>query len=263
MELAGVAYTSIVSGQLGNKNAESCAGVPGQNLPSASVYANFGMKLAVAEDMQTCYATASGGYCEQTNLSSIGNNDGWWAYIMVNPYSWKQEFWSDFWWAEAQENCIQSAQFLAPGVIGTSVTGHCDWPAKGDPTTTEEASSMGYKKLPFNFSEMQLTETTEEGVKRTRATAHVMVPILYGSAPTDRVALSSKPFYVDVTEILAYFLGGIRKSGKFVPTDRAGGGSWLRKGGSWRECKNVPTVSANNTGFLKKGAAWDYVRRFQ
>lgn len=251
--IIGCNYTQIVSGEFGNKDAVSCCGIPGQILTSAYVYANFGLKLAVDTD-HNVYASPSGGYVSQSKLTNSSGSAGWWVYLMAGAHAWSQTFSSNWWQAEASEASFYSDVFLT--ATGTNLTGRTDFPSRSDPSTSEEALSMGFKKLPFKIDDMEQSVSTSGGIQTITGKCHMLCPVLYSSTPTDPITLSSVPFDVDITNFLDYYPGAIRKSNIWMSCNRSGGGAFIRKSNSWRDVKNIPSESPDNKGLIRKSGQW-------
>lgn len=254
-KIIGCNYTQIVSGAYGDYDAPSFCGVPGQDLPSAYVYANFGLKLACDEN-RNLYASPSTGQITQDGMINGGGTGdiSWWLYLLAGASAWTQTFDGDWWQAETQNASFWSGVWLDQ--IGSSLIGSCTFKSVADPSTSEEALSLGYRQLAFTLDQLEQEVTTEGGVQKITGKCHLLGPILYATAPNDPITLSSLPFQVDITNFLDYYPGAIRKSGRWMSCNRPGGGAFIRKSGSWRDVKNIPSESSDNDGLIRKSNKW-------
>lgn len=262
--IIGCKYTNIVSGALGNKRATSCAGVPGQGLPSAYVYANFGMKLAV-DTNSNVYVAISGGYIQQYGMMNYpgGPQPEWYAYVLVKGHWWEQRFDGDWWQAEAMSECITSALFLSGAGLG--LTGYSGFSAVGDPTTSDEALAMGFKHIG-TLNDIETSVSESYGIRRTYGRCYIMIPILYHSIPTDPVYLSAMGFDIDITEILDYFPGAIRNNvgnnGQWtspLSCNRAGGYFRKLNNNLWIDRKNRNGDSSFSTVFIYNNGSFSTI----
>ena len=258
--IIGCNYTQIVSGELGNKDAASCCGVPGQDLAPAYIYANFGLKLAV-DTNHNVYASPSGGYVTQTGMINTGGGEdlSWRVYLIAGASAWTQTFDGDWWQAQASDASFYNAVWLTQ--TGTGLTGRTDFPSVADPTTDADALAKGFKKLPWTLDQLEQTTTEEGGVQTITGKCHLLCPVLYAAWPTDPITLSSMSFDVDITNLLSYYPGAIRKSGKWMGCNRNGGGAFIRKSSSWRDVRNIPSESPENDGLIRKSGKWVRAQR--
>ena len=260
--IIGCNYTQIVSGELGNKDAASCCGVPGQNLAPAYIYANFGLKLAV-DTNHNVYASPSGGYVTQTGMINTGGGEdpSWWVYLIAGTRAWTQTFDGNWWQAEASDASFYSAVWLDQTSDKPILTGRTDFPSVADPTTDSDALAKGFKRLPWTLDQLEQSTTEEGGVQRITGKCHLLCPVLYASKPTESITLSSMQFNVDITNLLSYYPGAVRKSGRWMGCNRDGGGAFIRKSNSWRDVRNIPSESPDNDGLIRKSSKWVRAQR--
>lgn len=257
MAIRGVSTTHIVSGELGNKDARSIAGVPGASMAAAYVYVNLYIKLAVTDD-DSLYIAPSNGRITQRNMSNVhgfGTNE-WRVFLCARsrPFSItfptgatslfqypRQYSWEDDRWFE--------------GYSTSDFTGLTTYPTVADPTSESDAVRKGYTKLPFKIKDIDVTE--DSGTQTWTGTIYLNFPVTYEktSGVTDSMTLSSTPVSVDVTTLLAYYPWAIRKSGSWKSCNRDGGHLRIRKG-SWRDVLNYQSSTGDNDAHYRDGSAW-------
>lgn len=74
----------------------------------------------------------------------------------------------------------------------------------------------------------------------------------------------SDPIYPDpyklvvpgFTKLFDYYPFAVRKGGEWMSCNRTGGGSFTRKGGSWRDLKNSRMDDASSDAFYRSGSSW-------
>lgn len=57
-------------------------------------------------------------------------------------------------------------------------------------------------------------------------------------------------------KLLDYYPFAVRKGGGWSSCNRQGGGSYIRKGGSWRDLKNARVDSIDSDAFSRSGSSW-------
>lgn len=252
-KIVGYNRTHIVSGTYGNKRDPSCSGVPGEGgLPSAYVYVNLYLCLAVDENGLLYAAPADGAVKQSGMVDAYANN--WDCFFVAKGSEFSLTFKSgtNLFDRMGEIGYFKRADWMT-GYTGEDGNGNSDFGSITKPTDTSKLN--GLVKLPFNINQIKTTVTEIDGVKKTVGTVHLCVPVCYDSAPDTSITLKSVPFTVSMEELLPYYPGAIRKSGKWMSANRSGGSLKIRKSGSWRDVKNYEDGSSVQ-GFIRKSGSW-------
>lgn len=262
MAIVGCTTTRIQSGALGDKGAQSVAGVPGTELPAAYARVDLDVKLA-ATDTGALYVALSNGYVRQlhmSNLSGSGRDNPWhlFAQVSLSPFSLSIPIGTTEYWQYGRSNNYFGEWEWYGGANSADFTGDTTFATVANPTSESDATSKGYKLLPFNMS--QLSKETHEsgGVITTTAKLNLLLPILYewSSGTTSPITISSVEFSVDVSDLVLYYPFAIRKSGRMMSADRTGGFTRIRKSSRWRDVKNSEAGGTQQQGLVRKNGSW-------
>ena len=266
MAIVGCTTTRIQSGSLGDKRAPSVAGVPGTNLSSAYARVDLDVKLA-ATDTGALYVVLSNGYVRQVHMSNVvvSRENPWhlFAQVSLSPFNLSIPVGTTEYWQYGRRNNYFGEWTWWNGSSSTDFTGDTTFGAVANPTSESDATSKGYKLLPFNMS--QLSKETHEsgGVVTTTAKLNLLLPILYewSDGATSAITISSVEFSVDVSDLVLYYPFAIRKSGRMMSADRAGGFTRIRKSGQWRDVKNSEASGTQQQGLVRKDGSWSRTPR--
>ena len=261
MAIVGCTTTRIQSGSLGDKRAESVAGVPGTRLSAAYARVDLDVKLA-ATDTGALYVVLSNGYVRQLHMSNASGdrNNPWhlFAQVSLSPFSLSIPVGTSSYWQYGRQNNYFGEWTWYGGANSTDFTGDTTFDPVANPASESDATSKGYKLLPFNMS--QLSKETHEsgGVVTTTAKLNLLLPILYewSAGTTSPITINSVEFSVDVSDLVLYYPFAIRKSGTMMSADRTGGFTKIRKSGQWRDVKNSEAGGTQQQGLVRKGGSW-------
>lgn len=253
-KIVGYNRTHIVSGEYGNKKTTSCSGVPGSGtVSSAYIYVNLYLCLAVDEN-GNLYATPADGSVKQKNMTdAYGNN--WDCFFVARASNFSLTFspGKNLWDRMDEIGFFKRADWMddyvgVEGGFGESAFGSITKP-------TDTSNLNGFVKLPFTIDDIPKKITEIDGVKTTVGTVYLCIPVCYNGTPDSDITLQSVSFTVSMEELLPYYPGAIKKSGKWMSANRTGGSLKIRKSNSWRDVKNYSDGSSVQ-GFIKKSGAW-------
>lgn len=258
MAIMGITTTRITAGQRGNKKASSPSGVPGTSAPAAYAYVDLDIKLAV-DASDNLYIAASNGSIVQDHMINQTSDPAvnpWDVFLIARAQAFSvtiPQGTTDLW---SQVSGYFDRQNWFTGEYSNDFTGNCTWQPKQDLADESQASALGYSKLSFKLSDVDISE--QGGVQTKIGTIYVCFPILYhySSAITSAVTMASVPVSVNVTTLLPYYPYAIRKSGAFASCDRSGGSVAIRKSASWRDVMNYQSDSESQQAMYRSGQSW-------
>lgn len=260
MAIVGCSTTRIRSGTLGNKDAQSVAGVPGHALDASYARVDLDVKLA-ATDTGALYVALSNGYVRQTNMVNVVSRNNPWhlfAQVSLSPFTLTVPNGTTDLWPYGRRNNHFGEWEWWNGASSTDFTGDTTFPSVDDPTSESDATGKGYKLLPFNLSQLDKETSESGGVVTTTGKLNLLLPILYQwtDGVTSPITLGSVEFSVDVSNLVLYFPFSIRKSGTMMSADREGGSTRIRKPGQWRDVKNSEAGGTQQHGLVRRGGSW-------
>lgn len=260
--MALIAYneTHIVSGQLGNKRAVSCAGVPAFDviggLPdNAYIAVDLYLALAVS-DSGALYCRPVNGYVRQTGMTDAYGND-WDAFFVARTSQFNMSFTAGGGnlWDQINGQYFRRDDWMT-GYVGTNGTGTSDYGTVGKPTSEQDALSKGFAQLPFNIDDIPKTYREQGGHRITTGHVYLCIPVLYNSTPTDSVSISSVEFTIELDELLRYHPFAIRKGGEWKSANREGGSTKIRKSSAWRDVYNIANDESDQDAFIRQSGSW-------
>lgn len=256
-KIVGYNRTHIVSGTYGNKRDPSCSGVPGAGLPAAYIYANLYLCLAVDEN-GFLYVAPADGSVKQKNMSDNEANT-WYCYFVARPDDFTLTFnsgtnlWDRMEQIKDEIGYFNKTLWMKGQTGFETLLGESSFGSVSKPSDTSDLK--GFTKLSFDINDIHKEVTEVDGVKKTVGTVYLCIPICYNGTPDAPITLRSVSFTVSMEELLPYYPGAIRKSGKWMSANRSGGSLKIRKSGSWRDVKNYEDGSSVQ-GFIRKSGSW-------
>lgn len=242
--ILGQQRTVVTNGSFGNSNASSSFGLPGQDLPAAFCYCNFGVRIVIFDNLR-CYMSVDGGSISQSNIYG----DTFPCFIAARPTSF------------TPSPTNRTGEIYSATVNHNQNPGTFTWtmPSRGTAaappasvTTVAQLNSymtgLGYEYIGL-LTDFSWVEGSNDGYVWVGGTATYTVtnPIY---PPAQRITMPAIKQYLD------YFPEAIRKNSTWMSANRGGSaGRWIRKNGSWRQVKNQESGGTNQE-WIRKNGSW-------
>lgn len=245
----------IYSGELGNKEAVSCAGVPGMGLPSVYAYVNTRIRTLVDETGVLWFANVDGTVAQYDMRDDYGDSD-WLCSCVIekDPFSITWPVGTTNMLDQLSGRAFQTAVWHS-AAAGSGWTGVVNYNLADVPTNTDDATTLGYKNSGYTLEDLGVV-TSDGTVQTTTVNLYVCYPITYGtdSGTTSELTISSLALSFDFTSLVpegSYYPWAMHESG-WQSLNRDGGLLGTRENDAWRDLLNVADDADESCVFYRE-----------